>query len=321
METVQPVQSEVVARQILYNGFLSNMPHHFYIIVAPTKAQQQAIYKWYVQLHVCENRDEQAVCGTCPGCQRVLTGNYVNSTIITKKEEKKSLGVEEVSALQDIFKTTALINETRFFCIEDADLLTVQAANSLLKFLEEPIGSVIGFLFATNEQKMLPTILSRGQLLRLGKAPIAEETLVHVSRAFPDERDYKLAYYLIENNYSEDVVLKQLTEMMSIINKYATKVANGSPYIVAQTDLESFATKTKTGTLILDLLAFILLEHFKNNTFFDNLPPHVAPYMAEHGMKIFLSIYNALLLVKHHTSIGMIMTQVSLNMLNYDKKE
>lgn len=311
---MQEKQPTKIARQILYNGFLQQTPHHLYILVAPTLVQQQALYQWYIQLHVCENRQEDQVCNACHGCQQVMSGNYINSIIVAHPEDKKSIGVGEIAQLQDAFVTTASLDATRFFCVEHADILTVQAANSMLKFLEEPTGSVVGFLFVTNENKLLTTIASRGQLLRLADAPLEAKMAKKVEDAFSSPELAKAATYLLLNNYDEKLVFKHVESMYATIESYLTKLAVGSPPIVAQTELEDVAVKTKTGTLILDLYAYMMQDYLQHKTEFAGGHPELQKYVDKNAVALFISLYEALLLTSLHTSIGMIMTKYTLEM-------
>jgi|GEM_PF-2843673 len=305
--------ANTIARDILYNGFAKGQQNHLYILISDSLLQQQENYKWYQQLHVCENRDVQQVCGTCPNCQRILHNNFVNSVTITRKEDKKSIGVDEVSYLQEVFSVTAHDEGVRFFCVEDADILTIQAANSMLKFLEEPTGETIGFLFVKNEQRILPTIRSRGQIIRL-----LPETNTELQKELAQKvKNLQLqpaAEYLIAKGHDKKIVYKQITPLYEAIGSYFTKLSNGSPFIVAQTELEKLAIKTKTTTLIIDLALYLLGEEMRTHPQFADTPEQTTQFLKEYGAQIYVSLHNSFQLTKHHMGISMILTEYTLEL-------
>lgn len=114
--------------------------------------------------------------------------NYPNLWMI--KKEGQSIKKEQVIALQDEFSKTSLLEGPRVFIIEDIETMSVAAANSLLKFLEEPKGlQTTGFLITSAIEQVLPTIISRSQLLRI-----------------EDMDDLSFQDILIENDIVEDDV-------------------------------------------------------------------------------------------------------------------
>jgi DNA polymerase III, gamma/tau subunits len=305
--------ANTIARDILYNGFAKGQQNHLYILISDSLLQQQENYKWYQQLHVCENREGQQVCGTCPNCQRILHNNFVNSVTISRKEDKKSIGVDEVSYLQEVFSVTAHDEGVRFFCVEDADSLTIQAANSMLKFLEEPTGETVGFLFVKNEQRILPTIRSRGQIIRL-LPETNSELQKEIATKVKDMHLQPAAKYLIAKGYEPKLVYKQITPFYDAISSYFTKLSNGSPFIVAQTELEKLATKTKTTTLIMDLALYLLGEELREGKQFTDAPEQTNQFLKANGAQIYVSLHNAFQLTKHHMGISMILTAYTLEL-------
>ena len=79
---------------------------------------------------------------------------------------------EDILNLQESFKTFSQINENKVYIIDGADNMNDYAANSLLKFLEEPENNIYAFLICKNINKVLPTIKSRCQVLSLESSQI-----------------------------------------------------------------------------------------------------------------------------------------------------
>jgi DNA polymerase III subunit delta' len=84
--------------------------------------------------------------------------------------------IEHIRALRSEFKLTSYSGGWRIVLISQADSIRVQAANAFLKLLEEPPENVMFILTSSKESRILPTILSRCQVLRF--APLSEETII-----------------------------------------------------------------------------------------------------------------------------------------------
>jgi DNA polymerase III delta prime subunit len=110
-------------------------------------------------------------CGQCASCVRALHGNWVDFTeVLPEGGEDGSSGTLKVDQFREIKQKLgfgAHQGAYRVVLIPNADRMTVQAANSVLKLLEEPPRGWIFFLTASDPTLVLPTILSRCQQLRL----------------------------------------------------------------------------------------------------------------------------------------------------------
>ncbi|GAB3762043.1 DNA polymerase-3 subunit delta' [Nocardioides ginsengisegetis] len=122
---------------------------------------------------------EQAGCGTCHACHTVLSGSHADVSVI--RTEKLSIGVDEV---RDLVRRAALAPVGRrwqVLIVEDADRLTDQACNALLKAIEEPTDRTVWMLCAPTVEDVLPTIRSRCRLVTL-TTPTAEDVAAFLRR-------------------------------------------------------------------------------------------------------------------------------------------
>lgn len=114
-------------------------------------------------------------CGTCASCLRAVRGNWVDFTEISSVDEDGASGALKIDQFRDLKARLgfgAFDGPFRIILIRDADRLTVQAANSLLKVLEEPPPRWIFFLTASDASLLLPTLVSRCQTMRLRPFPV-----------------------------------------------------------------------------------------------------------------------------------------------------
>ena len=111
-------------------------------------------------------------CGECASCHQAKIGAHPD--IVLTRTEKLSIGVDEV---RELVRRSALAPAGRrwqIMVIEDADRLTDQAANALLKAIEEPNPRTVWLLCAPTVEDVLPTIRSRTRLIVLSTPSVAE---------------------------------------------------------------------------------------------------------------------------------------------------
>jgi DNA polymerase-3 subunit delta' len=111
-------------------------------------------------------------CGECHECHTALTGSHADVALV--RTEKLSIGVAEVRDLVRRAALTPMGDRWQILIVEDADRLTEQACNALLKAIEEPNGRTVWMLCAPTVEDVLPTIRSRCRLVTLS-TPTTEE--------------------------------------------------------------------------------------------------------------------------------------------------
>ncbi len=163
------------------------MSHAFLFTGPPGSGRSNAAVAFTAALQ-CE--EQPPGCGTCHSCHTVLAGSHADVTIV--RTDKLSIGVDEV---RDLVRRSALAPVGRrwqVMIVEDADRLTDQAANALLKAIEEPTDRTVWMLCAPTVEDLLPTIRSRCRLVTLS-TPSAEDVAGFLVRT--DGVDPALASY------------------------------------------------------------------------------------------------------------------------------
>jgi DNA polymerase-3 subunit delta' len=120
-----------------------------------------------------------AGCGVCHSCHTAVAGSHADVSVI--RTQKLSIGVDEV---RDLVRRAALAPVGRrwqVLIVEDADRLTEQAMNALLKAIEEPTDRTVWMLCAPTVEDLLPTIRSRCRLVALA-TPSASEVADFLTR-------------------------------------------------------------------------------------------------------------------------------------------
>ena len=112
-------------------------------------------------------------CGKCPSCVKALAGSHPDLFYFSP-DKKASMGVDTV---RDIKKSLFFMpndGDRKVYIIDDAQKMTVQAQNALLKFIEEPPASVLFFIVADKKESLLPTVVSRTRIISLAPSDNAD---------------------------------------------------------------------------------------------------------------------------------------------------
>jgi DNA polymerase-3 subunit delta' len=155
------------------------MSHAWLFTGPPGSGRSNAAVAFAAALQ-CERGPTEAGCGECHSCHTVLAGSHADVDVI--RTEKLSIGVDEV---RDLVRRSALAPVGRHWqilIVEDADRLTEQACNALLKAIEEPTPRTVWMLCAPTVEDVLPTIRSRCRLLTLA-TPTPEDVAAFLVRS------------------------------------------------------------------------------------------------------------------------------------------
>lgn len=132
--------------------------------------------------------DSASPCGECGACLRAISGSALDFTEVLLENDEKTLGVDRFREIKEKQGFASFGGGARIYLVSDADRMTVAAANSVLKLLEEPPRGWV-FLLTVADPSLLPsTVVSRCQMLRL--RPLGDEVVESLLRAegLPSER-------------------------------------------------------------------------------------------------------------------------------------
>lgn len=139
---------------------------HAYILSGARGSGKKMLANLFAQTLQCEAHGNDP-CGKCHSCRQAETGNHPD-IIHVQHEKPNTIGVEDVrgQVVGDVM-IKPYSGPYKIYIIAEADKLTVQAQNALLKTIEEPPAYAVIFLLAENADSLLPTIRSRCVMLKL----------------------------------------------------------------------------------------------------------------------------------------------------------
>ncbi len=154
---------------------------HAYLLVGPPHVGKMTLALDLAGALNCT--EGEPPCGSCRACQRIQQGKYPDVIVIDKyagrdqKDRRKAteIGIDTVrEILQRGSNLPPYEGNYKVYIIEDADLMSAEAANCLLKTLEEPPQHIVILLLTSQENALLPTVVSRCQRFELKPVSIAE---------------------------------------------------------------------------------------------------------------------------------------------------
>lgn len=154
-------QKEILSRA-LANGRVA----HAYLFTGPDGIGKRLMAMALARAIVCE---EQRGCGNCLACRKIDHQNHPDLHIL--EPDGKSIKIEQIRSFQKELNLKPLEAPRKICMIEQADAMTVGAANALLKTLEEPRGDTLLVLLSAQPNLLLETIRSRCQPLPFSRHP------------------------------------------------------------------------------------------------------------------------------------------------------
>ncbi|WP_102348015.1 DNA polymerase III subunit delta' [Bacillus sp. Marseille-P3661] len=160
--------------KMLTNSISKDRIAHAYLFEGGRGTGKKDIGKQFAKSFFCNQLENVEPCNVCTNCRRIDSGNHPDVHILSP--DGLSLKKEQIKDLQKEFSKKSVETKGKVYIVEHADKMTTQAANSLLKFLEEPSQQTVAILLTEQVQQMLPTILSRCQILNF--KPLTPELLL-----------------------------------------------------------------------------------------------------------------------------------------------
>lgn len=144
----------------------NNKVSHAYILTGEAGMGRKSLANAFALTLLCE-KGKSEPCMECHACKQVLSGNHPD-LIYVSHEKPGTIGVDDIrEQINDTIMVRPYSSYYKIYIVDEAEKMTQQAQNALLKTIEEPPSYAVIILLTTNQEMFLPTILSRCVQLKL----------------------------------------------------------------------------------------------------------------------------------------------------------
>ena len=233
-------------KNILKQSIDSNKVSHSYLMIGVSGIGKKMIATEFAKGILCLSEDK--ACNHCKSCIEFNSNN--NPDFFCIEPEGNSIKIEQIRELQKKIQEKPIISEKKVYIIDQADLMTKEAQNCLLKTLEEPPEYAIIILVTNNKEGLLPTIRSRCEIVKFTPIPFIEIKNYLINQGIEPNRANLLSsfsrgsmkkalelassneFYEMKENvqkYIETILSKNMVEILDIptqIEQYKGEIIN-----------------------------------------------------------------------------------------------
>lgn len=179
------------------------MPHAL-LFVGPEGIGKLLVAQMMAAALFCS--EPERPCGKCASCRAFLAATHPDLVVV--EPDGQAIKIEQIRQLQKEVSLAPYLTDKRIVILKNADKMTLPAANSLLKTLEEPVGNVVFILLADQRQLLLDTILSRCMTILFQPLTIDELTEALLKTGAPEQEAAVIAH-LAEGSLSKALQLRE----------------------------------------------------------------------------------------------------------------
>ncbi|MDP3900320.1 MAG: hypothetical protein Q8Q23_04540 [bacterium] len=153
--------------EFLQASIVNDKLAHCYIFTGLAEVGKSTVTKHFGATLLCDNlkKSGKLPCQECVSCRQVYKEIHSDVHYLQRQEDKKNISIDQVREFINIMRLGTFVGIYKIGIIKEADKLSDQAANALLKTLEESKKNIIIILLATELEKLPTTIVSRAQVL------------------------------------------------------------------------------------------------------------------------------------------------------------
>ena len=161
----------------------------------------------------CENRKGVWPCGTCRACRLIESEDFSDVTVV--RPVNGIIKTERIRELVRSFSQSGMEGNRQVFIVCDADKMHINAANSLLKVIEEPQSEIYIFLLTADEHLILPTIKSRAQIFHFRKNQAALQHQLEEAGLIKSQAELLAAYSQTQEEAEQLISNRSFFELVS----------------------------------------------------------------------------------------------------------
>ena len=245
-------------KNILEKSIKLNKFSHSYIFWGIEGIGKKAIAKEFAKKILCQQ--PQANCN-CKSCIEIDSNNNPDFQLIEPNEGK--VKIEQIREMQRKVAEKPIISNKKVYIIDNADTMTTEAQNCLLKTLEEPPEYITIILICTNEDNLLSTIKSRCTRMHFESIDI-EEIKKYIKQNYPDQETSENIINLSQGSIGKVLKLNENKNIYENIEKILLSMQKNDLIEIVQMSEEIYKTKEEISS-ILDYMNVILLKLSKQN--------------------------------------------------------
>lgn len=181
-------------KKLLTNSIQSKNVLHSYLFVGIEGIGKSLFAKEFAQAILCSS-DKEHPCKACKSCLE-FQGESHPDFLVIEPEDGKSIKIEQIRYLQEKIAEKPVTSNKKVYIIKECDMMTREAANSLLKTLEEPPIYATIILITDNESKLLATIKSR--CTKIVFNPLSEEDIKEYFQNNYSDKEFNLTNNMIK---------------------------------------------------------------------------------------------------------------------------
>jgi DNA polymerase III subunit delta' len=184
------------AIQLLSEHIAKGRTRQAYLFTGPHGIGKRTLaLRFFQAINCLEPPAPGQFCRTCSSCRRIDQMQHPDLDTLQAEQEGGTLKVDQIRLLQRNLSLTPYEAKTRMALLLRFEEANPSASNALLKTLEEPSPQVVLVLTAVSSESLLPTIVSRCEVLRLGHAPLQAVTdYLHKNKGLQVEQSELLAH-------------------------------------------------------------------------------------------------------------------------------
>lgn len=190
---------------------------------------------------LCSNKLSDSACGQCHSCHLFEAQNHLDFHLL-QSENNKAIGIESVRSLINSLNERPHLGDSKVVVIKDAQLLSIAAANALLKTLEEPQGNSYLILLARTHHQLMPTLYSRVQ-----------HTHIHA----PNDKQLLAWLALQQVSVSDKGVLRQFQNSPLVLLNYLNALQAGDAEDERRNCIEGLFSLLNRAEKIFDFSQFM----------------------------------------------------------------
>lgn len=234
---------------------------HAYLFEGDKGTGKHELSLWLAKRLFCTDVQEEAPCGKCSNCVRISQGEHPD--VIQIEPDGQMIKVDQIRQLQEEFSKSGFESRLKIFILSQADKMNNSAANSLLKFLEEPVGNFLAILETESLGRILPTIQSRCQIIHF--SPLSKEKLQEKLQEEGLSKETSRLLSHLTNSYHKAVEISQdewFNETKDAVKRWVNYLLKKDPqaFIFVQKKLLGLAKEKNQQSEIFLLLLFYFQE-------------------------------------------------------------